>query len=312
MITVFSCPKAFKGATRVHQFNAVGSWKRLHPAVQVILVGNDEGVAEASRELGVTHIPECERNDYGTPLISSIFGQARAHACHGFLCYANADIILTSRFLDCLRATRKKLQSFLLVGKRWDLDYDRLLDFGAPNWERNFISYTRNHGLKATQWQIDYFAFPATEFRDLPPFAVGRVRWDNWMIWKAREEEAAVVDASDLITAIHQNHDYSHYPGGQKAVWEGPEAEINHELAGGWEHVYSIDDYNYRIRPFAVKLFVRSRDAFSVGPTTKSCWQTLVRAPSFMRNAVMLAIRVEWRSMGSKLIKKLRLLSSIK
>jgi len=310
MITVFSCPKAFKGVTRVHQYNAVQSWKRLHPEVQVILVGDDEGVAEASCELGISHIPECERNEYGTPLISSIFGQARGHARHGFLCYVNGDIILTSLFLECFLASRRRRQPFLLVGKRWDLDCETGLDFDAPYWERDLITYVQNHGRKASEWQIDYFAFPATQFRDLPPFAVGRVRWDNWMIWKARSEKSRVIDASALITAIHQNHDYSHHPQGQKGVWEGPEATVNHDLAGGWQHVYCIADSTHRILRFCDRIFVLRRGAGGVRPAIRKCWQTFKAAPvtGSIRNVFMLAVKGEWRAVWAKLVGKLRTL----
>jgi hypothetical protein len=313
MITVFSCPKAFNGVSRIHQYNAVQSWKMLHPDVEVILVGDDAGIAEACRELGVTHIPECERNEYGTPLISSIFGQARAHARHSFLCYANGDIILTRYFLACFLAVRKRAVRFLLVGKRWDIDCETKLDFAAPSWEPDLIAYAQDHGQKASEWQIDYFAFPATEFRELPPFAVGRVRWDNWMIWKARTEKSAVIDASDLVTAIHQNHDYSHHPKGQQGVWEGPEATANHDLTGGWEHVYSINDASHKIRGFGRHPFFypvpRTGYLLSKIIPAVTPWARAVRESKAYvtgRNAVRMILQGNWALAWTKFVKKLK------
>ena len=62
LITFFSAPKPF---TDPHiatiQRNAIKSWTLL-PDVEVILLGEETGLAEAARELGVKHIPNVERN----------------------------------------------------------------------------------------------------------------------------------------------------------------------------------------------------------------------------------------------------------
>lgn len=245
---MFACPKPFIGLTAAHQYNAIGSWKRLNPSAQVILIGDEDGVEKASAECGCEYISGCERNEFGTPLISSIFALARKAARHDMLCYVNADIILTSSFLACLKVARRNKERFLLVGRRWDFDLNARLDFEQPHWEADLVSRVGVLGNRASEWQIDYFAFPKNEYSTIPSFAVGRVRWDNWMIWNANQNRIAVIDASDLITAIHQNHDYSHYPRGRQGVCEGPEAIANHELAGGWAHIYSIADASHKIR----------------------------------------------------------------
>ena len=77
LITLFSAPKPF---TDPHiatiQRNAIKSWTLL-PDVDVILLGDEEGLAEAADELGVKHIPDVARSESGTPLISSMFHLAR-------------------------------------------------------------------------------------------------------------------------------------------------------------------------------------------------------------------------------------------
>ena len=77
MLTIFSCPKPFRGHVDITQKNAIRSWLFLDPRPDVILLGNDEGVGETARELGVRHIPDVECNEFGTPLLSSIFEEAR-------------------------------------------------------------------------------------------------------------------------------------------------------------------------------------------------------------------------------------------
>ncbi len=80
-----------------------------------------------------------------------------------------------------------------------------------------------NH-QRPPQW-IDYFAFPRGLYsRNTPPLVIGRPSWDNWLLWKARASGAAVVDASAVILAVHQNHDYAYHPDGKVGVWSGEEA----------------------------------------------------------------------------------------
>jgi len=77
LITLFSAPKPF---TNPHialiQRNAIKSWTLL-PDVEVILLGEESGLAEAARELSVKHLPHVKCNENGTPLISSMFQLAR-------------------------------------------------------------------------------------------------------------------------------------------------------------------------------------------------------------------------------------------
>src|SRR5512133_961790 len=101
-ITLFSAPKPF---TNPHiamiQRNAIKSWTLL-PDVEVILLGEEPGLAEAARELGVKHISNVACNENGTPLISSMFQIARdaGQRSHSdLLCIINADIILMPNFI---------------------------------------------------------------------------------------------------------------------------------------------------------------------------------------------------------------------
>src|SRR5579872_5436680 len=141
-----------------------------------------------------------------------------------------------------------------MVGRRWDLDVTEALEFEVPNWD----CIVRDSALIANRqcasnW-IDYFAFTKGFAQQVPPFAIGRTRWDNWLIWHARSMGYPVVDASKSVMAIHQSHDYSHRPNGYNGVWSGEEARRNAELAGGWQHHYTTDDATHRLSYDAVSL----------------------------------------------------------
>ena len=239
MLTVFSIPKPFHGHIGVIQTNAIRSWVLLRPECEVILFGNEQGIAKVASQLGIRHIAEIECNQYGTPLISSIFSIAQDIASHQLMCYINADIILMSDFLPAVQRVHKC--PFLMVGQRWDVELNDSMNFDDAQWGSWLRTRLTEHGKLHSKGGIDYFVFSRGLYDDVPPFAIGRRGWDNWLIYKARSLKVPVIDATKAITAIHQNHDYSHHPGGKAGVWEGPEAKRNLELVRGGEHSFGLN-----------------------------------------------------------------------
>jgi hypothetical protein len=135
MLTIFSTPKPFRGHIGVIQRNAIESWKQIHPEVEIILFGDEEGAAEAARAMGIRHEPRVERNEHGTKYLTSIFDQAHEIARHPILCYVNCDIVLLSDFRSALQQVSAKFPRFLMVGRRWDTPVAEPLDFDLPDWE---------------------------------------------------------------------------------------------------------------------------------------------------------------------------------
>ncbi|MEI6516720.1 MAG: hypothetical protein WCO77_12150, partial [bacterium] len=58
-----------------------------------------------------------------------------------------------------------------------------------------------------------------------------------------------VIDATDVVTVVHQNHDYGHLAGGKRTVEVGAEASRNLELGGGYRHLFTIQDADWRMTP---------------------------------------------------------------
>src|ERR1700686_122953 len=102
MLMIFATPKPFEGHIDVIQRNAIESWTLLHPDCEVILFGDEPGTAEISRELGIRHIPDVRRSEFGTKRLDYMFARAQESARNDLLCYSNCDIILTQSFRDAV------------------------------------------------------------------------------------------------------------------------------------------------------------------------------------------------------------------
>ncbi len=98
MLTFFTTAKSFRAHIGIIQRNALQSWKALHPGIEIILFGNDEGAAEAAQKFGLRHEPHVECNELGTKRLDYLFARAQAIARHEILCYINCDIILMQDF----------------------------------------------------------------------------------------------------------------------------------------------------------------------------------------------------------------------
>ena len=247
LITLFSAPKPFTDShIATIQRNAIKSWILL-PDVDVILLGEEEGLAEAAKELGVKHIPDVALSKSGTPLISSMFQLARENSDSDLLCIINTDILLMSDFVKSAKQASAVKDAFVLLSQRWDLDVTERIDF-SDGWEERQSSIINRQGSLHRPAGSDFFLFPKSCYTDIPAFTIGRAGWDNWMIYKARQENWPVIDCTPSVMLVHQNHDYRHLPGG-KPHYEHPETNENIRLAGGPAAVrYTILDATHRLK----------------------------------------------------------------
>jgi hypothetical protein len=245
-ITIFAIPKAFHGHFAVIQRNAITSWTRIRPRVEIILCGNDSGTAEIALELGLRHIADIASMPSGAPRLDDLFAKAEDAVAEGLLCYVNADIMLPGDFYQVVQRVAH-WSPLLMIGRRWDTDITEPCDFTRADWEERLHALVRATGKQMTPDYVDYFLFTKGLGRNILPFAVGRLHWDHWLVWNARTRGAAVVDASDVVMAVHQNHDYSHHAAGRAGIWDGDEAKRNRALVGDYGRWLTIDDADHRL-----------------------------------------------------------------
>lgn len=237
MLTIFTIPKPFIGIDDIHQRNAIQSWLAIRPECEIILCGNDQGVAEAAKEYGVVHIPDIPVNEFGTPYLNEAFMEVQRLAKHEVVCYANADIIFPPNLYDVMEQI--PFVNYLIVGRRYNMDITEIINFQSTTEQDQFFRLADKSAELHHMGGSDYFIFKKGSIVDIPPFVVGRPFWDNWMIYKARMNKWPVVDATAAILAVHQNHGYAHVINGDDR-WHGPEGDQNFEFvnSGEWFNLW--------------------------------------------------------------------------
>jgi FkbM family methyltransferase len=247
-VTLFALPRVFRGGTAMLQKNAVKSWMLLQPRPQIILFGDDDGVAETANEFGLRHIPDIKRNEYGTPLINDVFEKAQLAAPNDILVHISSDIILMSDFMPAVQRVATHFNEFLMIGRRWDLDVVAEINFDAEDWQRQLCERIRKEGVLHAPTAIDYFVFRKGLWPHIPPFAIGRTALDNWLVYTAAERHP-VIDATPVVTIIHQNHNYSHISADRNTTQFKVEQQRNRCLAPQAEQRGFTSDATWELTP---------------------------------------------------------------
>lgn len=234
MITFYTIPRAFKGEFHALQSRAIMSWLNAVPGAQVVLFGDDVGVHQAAEWFGCVHMGKLDRNEHGTPLLNDAMRQIEMVARYDWLCEISADIVLRSDFAEALAALNDVVTPFV-VGQRWDV-------IGA-----NHIATAWDNGELHAPCGVDYFLYRRGSLGEIPPFAVGRTMYDQWLVWHAINSGMTVIDATDAITAVHIAHGYPAWEDGKQGLFKSEERTRNHQLAQatGMPRLYGINDAPY-------------------------------------------------------------------
>jgi hypothetical protein len=246
MLTVIAAPKPFRGHIGVIQRNAIRSWTHLVPRLDICLFGDEPGTREICTELHLHHLVDVARNEFGTPLLNDLLRRAREFASTPLLCYINSDIILLQEFLEAIASVQTAFPRFLAVAHRLNIEIQDLVDFaagGAEKLRRDILP----RGNVGDHTAIDFFVFPRDAYLEVPPLALGRAWFDQWLIKEARRMKMPVVDITKFAPAIHQTHAYGHIEGGQKGAYWGEEALRSLAIYGSKPHAFTLLDVTHAL-----------------------------------------------------------------
>ena len=236
LLTIFAIPKPFTGHTATIQSNAIRSWARLLPTVQLVLFGDesDQVFVDLAIETGATLIP-IEFEEGCAPQLDTVFDRIHKCAEGQLLMYSNADVIYSPELLDVAgRLIACEHENFLAIGQRTELVVSSSIDFSDSGQWQGLREQAEQDGQLASMVCKEFFLFSRDMYREVPAFRVGRGNWDNWMVWHAHQSGVVVVDVTSRLMALHQNHEYGHLAGGRRAAYvTGADARHNQKLAGG-------------------------------------------------------------------------------
>jgi len=243
MLTIFTSPRPFKGEFDIIQRNAIQSWTSVCPGCEIILIGDDWGTDKAASDFNVRYIGRVQRNGNGDILRNSVFEKAQELSQNELLCFISSDIILTSDFLKAVNLIRLKFSQFLLSGRRWDLDIKEAINFNS-NWEEKLKDEVKNRGRLHGPAAGDYFVFPRSLDIAMPPFSIKHGGWDNWFIYRLKSLGLPLIDATQAITIVHQNHN-GHHKKEVKSLWRTKEGKRELKMAGGFSSMLTLREADW-------------------------------------------------------------------
>lgn len=224
------------------QYNALMSWRHMAFPPNIVVFGDKPGVKELANEVSAKHVPEIQTSESGVELVSDAFNRVQEIISSEIYTYCNGDIVLPPLFneiVNSVDATR-----YLLVGQRTNTPQFGRLDFSGDWWSR-VQSLAKSTGHLHTQNGMDYFVYPKGYFDYLPLFGVGQWFWDNSMLAIAKSFGIPVLDMTQVILAIHQDHDYSHFPGGLEGIAQSEDSKRNRIS----DQILTIADADFVVLP---------------------------------------------------------------
>lgn len=246
MITFLSSPKAFSGSSDKNQLNAIQSWLDVHPEAEVILYGDSPGCKEVCAGFGLVHVDTIECSPSGVPYFGAIVDHARQHARYDVQVYLNCDILLGEHVLDAVRAVT--FPRFLIIGQRIDLWDAADVFFQADCWAGYLEALIKDRRARLhPPLGMDYFVFTRGLWEGMKPLVIGRVGYDSALVAFCLRRGIPVIDATYVIPAVHQYHDYGHLKGKEAEVMAADDVRQNRLLHGVAHSSANIADATWRI-----------------------------------------------------------------
>jgi hypothetical protein len=246
MITIFATPKNFEDIFIHIQENAIKSWRSISDDIQIVILGDSKGSKEIAEEVNADYIPKVRCSPKGTPYASDLFIQAEKIAKFPIITFINADIILPKNFVEEIKWVTDTMKKFLIIGHRWDMDIHEKINFQSELITRKFWETIPEKGELHAPSGIDYFVFNKGLWKTLPDFIIGRPGFDNWLIWKARRRRIPVIDATDSIQVVHQNHHFNfHNLKKDPKIHTEEEGQYNSQIHQG--KILNIMDADYTL-----------------------------------------------------------------
>lgn len=205
MLTIITTPKPLSvEGNRLAFQNAIRSWVRLSPRPEILVFGGDHTLVESEGGRWVGDF----RATQGRPYFDDFINRAERLATNDILMYCTDHLVLTSSLVPVIETVADMFSGhFLIIGKRWGLHVQRPIDF-SDNWEGTLWDRVLGADSPGNNAAKDYIIFRRPLGLTVPGFIMGYPWYDTWLVWAALQAGYPVVDASDVITVVHQSHKF--------------------------------------------------------------------------------------------------------
>lgn len=202
-----------------------------------VIVSNSQQAAQALPRTTFVFIkeddPSVKKNVFGKPFIRDMFENVMKMYPHAdtYTCF-NDDIIFNRSFVDTmdgvvLAAKAGQIsKGFLVVGRRSNLRWRSDWTFGTLN----FDQAVKSAKLFQTNAE-DYFTCSRDlwNWTDIPPFVIGRVAYDNWLVHKAvTSPHISAIDATSTNPVIHQTSAGGNFQGWSGEGWNANRVDLHY------------------------------------------------------------------------------------
>lgn len=203
-LTIVSVPFPFNDnkLTIVHQHNAIKSWLLLDPRPEILLIGDEYGIADVATQYGVRHAGGVKRNKLGDLSMASIFKRINENVDTDWIAYLDCDTILFDDFVHTFEYCSGRWDNCMICAGRWDAKIPNAIDFSSPNWRQKVLDAVYKLGKKGSDW----FVYRKGFYQHIPDCSIGKGAWDGWMIAAALKQGFPVINAEKTCKAVHQQH----------------------------------------------------------------------------------------------------------
>jgi hypothetical protein len=238
-IVYVTIPRSFIDPFLTPQVNALNIIRNYDPSANIVLYSDDDGVKDyASNNL--YHAPDEVIKKGRLPLVNEALKYCAINFPECYICYINSDMLLVGDTKELISYIDKRFSgNFLATGYRCNLHIDNVI---KSNELPDLIKKCSCKKTKGRHSALDVFIFKSEIFSllNMPNFPVGRPGWDNWLAAKCRILGFALVDISNVVTLVHQEHPSFHEQGTWSVNWP-----IWKKY--GISHFASLLDCNYKV-----------------------------------------------------------------
>jgi len=238
-IVYVTIPRSFIDTYLTPQVNALNMIRNYDPSANIVLYSDDDGVKDyASKNL--YHAPDVVIKKGRLPLVNEALKYCAINFPECYICYINSDMLLVGNTKELINYIDKRFSgNFIATGYRCNLHIDTVI---KSNEIPDLLTKCSCKKTKGRHSALDVFIFKSDIFRllSMPNFRVGRPGWDNWLAAKCRILGFALIDISNVVTLVHQEHPPAHVQGTWKVSWP-----IWKEH--GISHFASLLECNYRV-----------------------------------------------------------------